>query len=84
MAGGPCEEVAAEEWWWIYYVGPFLAAWFVAELTLLLEMDVGEDYAEELVASQESAQPLKAVQPPPTNASPAMEVSEKSAAEVGV
>ena len=41
MAGGTCSDVAGS-WYWIYYVGPFLAAWFVAELTVLMEMDVGE------------------------------------------
>lgn len=41
MAGDNCSDVAGS-WYWIYYVGPFLAAWFVAELTVLMEMDVGE------------------------------------------
>ena len=41
MAGGACDEVLGS-WYWIYYVGPFLASWFVAELTSLMDMDVGE------------------------------------------
>ena len=42
MAGGDCDDVIGD-WYWIYYVGPLLAAWAVAEVTLVLEMDVGED-----------------------------------------
>lgn len=39
MSGGDCESVMGT-WYWIYWAGPFLAALAVAEVTLLLEMDV--------------------------------------------
>lgn len=56
MGGGVCEDVAGS-WYWIYYIGPFLAAWFVAELTVLMEMDVGEpdDAGEEAIPLSECA-----------------------------
>lgn len=55
-----CDQIVGD-WYWIYYVGPFLAAWFVAELTHILEMDVGDDEVEEPVSS-DSAAPLKAAE----------------------
>jgi hypothetical protein len=39
MSGADCESVMGT-WYWIYWVGPFLAALAVAEVTLLMEMDV--------------------------------------------
>ncbi|CAB9525932.1 Lens fiber major intrinsic protein [Seminavis robusta] len=39
MAGGDCEAVMGDAYW-IYWIGPFLASWAVAELTLIMEMDV--------------------------------------------
>ena len=38
-AEGDCE-AAIGDWWWIYYVGPFLAAFLVAEITALINWDV--------------------------------------------
>jgi len=37
-----CDAVAHTEWYWVYYIGPFLAAFFVAEVTLWMEWDVDE------------------------------------------
>ncbi len=42
---GDCE-AAVGDWWWIYYMGPFVAALLVAELTSLLKWDVDEVYSE--------------------------------------
>jgi len=39
---GACSQ-AIGEWWWIYFAGPFVAAFLVAELTNILNWDVGED-----------------------------------------
>lgn len=39
---GECSQ-AIGEWWWIYYAGPFVAAFLVAELTNILNWDVDED-----------------------------------------
>ena len=30
-------------WWWIYWVGPFLASYVVADITLWMSIDVDED-----------------------------------------
>ena len=46
LAGGDCEDVMMGEWYWIYYVGPLLAALAVSEMTLLMEMDCGEEAEE--------------------------------------
>lgn len=56
MAGGDCEAVAGS-WYWIYYIAPFFASYCVAELTLIMEMDVGEptDGATEVEPLLESA-----------------------------
>jgi len=39
---GDCSSAIGESWW-IYYVGPFVAAFLVAELTNLMNWDVDED-----------------------------------------
>ena len=51
MAGGNCEGVANDEWYWIYYAAPFLAALFVAEATVWMEFnsDDTDDSTEEIV-----------------------------------
>lgn len=54
MAGDNCDAVMGD-WYWIYYVGPLLAAWAVAEMTLLLEMDVGEDPVSEEATKEEQS-----------------------------
>lgn len=59
MAGGDCSAVAGS-WYWIYYVGPFLASYLVAELTLIMEMDVGDatdEPTEELLESPKETYP---------------------------
>jgi len=50
MVGGGCDEVAGS-WYWIYYVAPFFASYCVAELTLIMDMDVGEATEEPLPES---------------------------------
>lgn len=40
-ADGDCAAVVGD-WWWIYYVGPFLAAFLVAELTALINWNVDD------------------------------------------
>lgn len=44
---GNCAEVVGD-WWWIYYIGPFIAAYLVAEVTNLMnwEVDVDEEYTK--------------------------------------
>ena len=42
MAGGDCGAVLGD-WYWIYYVAPFAAAWAVAEVTLLMQVDINLD-----------------------------------------
>ena len=54
MVGDNCDAVMGD-WYWIYYVAPLLAAWAVAEMTLLLEMDVGEDPVSEEVIKEEQS-----------------------------
>jgi Major intrinsic protein len=44
MSGGDCDAVMGT-WYWIYWAGPFLAALAVAEVTLILEMDVDGEVA---------------------------------------
>jgi len=46
-SGGDCD-VAIQDWWWIYYIGPFVAAYLVAEITHLMnwEVDKEEIYTE--------------------------------------
>ncbi len=39
---GDCDAVVGE-WWWIYYIGPFCAAFLVAELTALINWDVDDE-----------------------------------------
>jgi aquaporin Z len=38
---GDCIGVVGD-WWWIYYIGPFLAAFLVAEITALIHWDVDD------------------------------------------
>ena len=40
MGGGDCDDVIGD-WYWIYYVGPLLAGWAVAEVTLVLQKGCG-------------------------------------------
>ena len=40
MYGDDCSAVADQGWYWIYYIGPFLASFAVAEVTLWMEWDV--------------------------------------------
>lgn len=47
---GRCDEVTGS-WYWIYYVAPFFASYCVAELTLIMDMDVGEATEEPLLES---------------------------------
>lgn len=42
MGSEHCSNVVGS-WWWIYWVGPFAAAFCVAEVTHLMDMDVGDD-----------------------------------------
>jgi MIP family channel proteins len=42
MVGDRCSDVVGS-WYWIYYVGPFLAAFAVAEVTMLIDTDVEGD-----------------------------------------
>jgi hypothetical protein len=38
---GKCDEVIAS-WYWIYWAGPLIAAWLVAEVTALMQWNVDE------------------------------------------
>ena len=40
-----CDD-AMGDWYWIYFVGPFAASFLVAEVTNLMQMDVGDDNDE--------------------------------------
>jgi len=42
MTGGNCDAVMGS-WYWIYWVGPFLAALAVSEVTIIINMDVGDE-----------------------------------------
>lgn len=44
-AEGDCGSVIGD-WWWIYYVAPFLAAFLVAEITALMKWDVDSENEE--------------------------------------
>lgn len=37
-----CSDVAGD-WYWIYYIGPFLASFFVAEVTNLMNTNVDDE-----------------------------------------
>jgi uncharacterized membrane protein len=43
MAGGNCEGVTDGSWYWIYYAAPLVAAWAVAEVTVIMNMNVDDD-----------------------------------------
>ena len=45
MAGNSaeCSAVANGSWYWIYYIAPAVAAFVVAEITTVMEMNVHED-----------------------------------------
>ena len=47
MSGADCSAVMGD-WYWIYFVGPFLAAFLVAEATTWMEMDVGDAEGNEI------------------------------------
>lgn len=40
-SSGDCSAVIAS-WYWIYWIGPFVAAWLVAEVTTLMQWNVEE------------------------------------------
>lgn len=46
---GDCSAVISS-WYWIYWIGPFVAAWLVAEVTALMEWNVDE--VEDVVATK--------------------------------
>ena len=52
MSGADCDLVMGD-WYWIYWVGPFAAAYAVAEMTLLMEMDVDGPAPEEGTKKEE-------------------------------
>lgn len=49
-SSGDCSAVVGS-WYWIYWVGPFLASWLVAEVTALMEWNV-EEYDVDLTAKK--------------------------------
>ena len=40
------------DWWWIYFVGPFMASLVVAEITNLLEINVDDEDEDEQSATE--------------------------------
>lgn len=48
---GNCEG-AVGDWWWIYFVGPFVAAFLVAEITALINWDVEDEKKYEVAANK--------------------------------
>lgn len=48
MASSDGCDAAIGDWYWIYYIGPFLASFAVAEVTDLMEWDVDEVPAKEV------------------------------------
>lgn len=46
---GDCS-AAVGSWYWIYWIGPFVASWLVAEVTDLMEWNVDE--GENLIATK--------------------------------
>lgn len=51
---GDCD-AAVGSWWWIYYVGPFLGAFLVAEITALMNWDVDGKKKDDSAAKQVDA-----------------------------
>ena len=41
-SSGNCGAVT-DSWYWIYFIGPFVASYVVAEVTTWMAMDVGEE-----------------------------------------
>ena len=60
MAGGSaaCSVVANSNWYWIYYVGPALAAFVVAEITTMMEMDVEDTVVKQNTTLKEEEAPV--------------------------
>jgi len=46
MTGKDSCDLVVDSWYWIYYIGPFLASYIVAEITNLMQMDVEGGFEE--------------------------------------